>query len=73
MSASAALLNGLQRVGTTTRRATQLPTARPSGCATAKAGSTWAGPHRCRWRRHQSLLEDRVTRNNDGRVGRTDD
>jgi hypothetical protein len=39
-------------VGTTPRRATQLPTAWPSGCVTAKAGSTWAGPHRCGWRRH---------------------
>jgi hypothetical protein len=29
--------------------------------------------HRCGWRRHQSLLEDRVTRNNVGRVGRSDD
>lgn len=36
VSASAALLNELQRVGTTPRRATQLPTAWPSGCVTAK-------------------------------------
>jgi len=42
VSASAALLNELQPVGTTPRRATQLPTAWPSGCVTAKAGSTWA-------------------------------
>ena len=52
VSASAALLNELQRVGMTPRRATQLPTAWPSGCVTVKAGSTWAGPHRCGWRRH---------------------
>src|SRR6201999_2500383 len=29
--------------------------------------------HRCSWPRRQSLLEDRVTRNNVGRVGRRDD
>jgi hypothetical protein len=29
--------------------------------------------HRCGWRRHQSLLEDRVTRNNVSRLGRSDD
>jgi hypothetical protein len=39
----AALLNELQHAGMTPRRATQLPTAWPSGCVTTKAGSTWAG------------------------------
>jgi hypothetical protein len=51
VSASAALVDEPQRVGTTPRRATQLPTAWPSGCIMAKAESTWAGPHRCGWRR----------------------
>jgi len=52
VSASAALLNELQRVGTTPRRATQLPDGMAIRLRYGEAGSTWAGPHRCGWRPH---------------------